>query len=90
MNHVSPTPGSSKVLTINGRPYTVEGPFDREGVSGPEKTYTLKGPRGASYSTLRNVPDPTKMFLVTDRGFGIPAAMKNVWLSDKTGELVVL
>lgn len=79
-----------KTLTIKGRVYTVEGPFDREGVLGVEKTYTLKGPRGASYSTMRNVPNFTTMFLIDDRGFGVPAAMTGVWLSDKSGELVVL
>jgi hypothetical protein len=50
--------------------------------------YTLKGPRGAVYSTQRNMNKPEYMFLINNRKFGV--AFNGLWLTDKDGELRVV
>lgn len=66
---------------------TSKNTFDK--VLGREvKVYTLKGKRGAVYSTMRNVKNPDVMFLVNNRTFGV--AMDGTWLTDKNGTLEVL
>ena len=72
-------------ITIRGRTFTVESSEVR-GV--PQ--YTLKGVRGASYATMRNAKTPSNLFLIDARGFGIPATMLGVWLSDADGALKVV
>lgn len=50
--------------------------------------YTLRGKRGAVYSTMRNVKNPNAMFLINNRSFGV--VMDGTWLTDKNGVLEVL
>lgn len=50
--------------------------------------YTLRGVRGAVYSTMRNVKNPNAMFLVNNRKLGV--VMDGTWLTDKNGVLEVL
>lgn len=74
-------------IRIRGRDYTVE-PFERPNT---EKAYRIKGKRGASYETVRNVPRPHLMFLIGGGRLGLMSSvMKGVWLSDKDGELTVV
>jgi hypothetical protein len=58
-------------------------------VTGDENTpYELRGPRGAHYGLMRNVPHPERLFMFNLRGFtkGTP----DVWFTDRTGSLEVL
>jgi hypothetical protein len=52
--------------------------------------YTLRGKRGATYSTLRNAHRPELMFLCDARNFGPVHAFIGVWLTDKNGTLEVV
>lgn len=54
-----------------------------------DKGYTLLGPRGARYRTMRNQVRPEMMFLVYEDKFGPVLAMRGIWLTDKEGQLVV-
>ena len=72
-------------ITIRGRTFSVES-VEVRGVT----QYALKGARGASYATLRNSTKPSNLFLIDRRGFGIPATMQGVWLSDEDGTLKVV
>ena len=78
---------SPETLVVNGRAYDVT----RQPATWEEQSpwqYELKGKRGALYTTVRNANDRTKMFLVHKTGgFGIPAGMQGVWLTDEGGTL---
>lgn len=71
-------------ITIHGKVYTVE-----KAQSGDDTRYMLTGKRGAKYGTMRNKKNPSLMFLVDLRGFGIPAGFENVILTDSEGSLMV-
>lgn len=71
-------------IIIRGRQYAVE----RIERPGKELRYRLTGKRGASFFTMRNVHRPDAMFVVP-HSLG-NKTLEGVWLSDKTGELVVL
>jgi hypothetical protein len=56
--------------------------------TGNEDTpYELRGPRGARYGLMRNVPRPHMLFMFNMRGFtkGTP----DVWFTDRDGVLEV-
>lgn len=74
-------------ITIGRVTYAVER-RERTPAGRPEVTYHLAGPRGAQYHTVRNVPNPHRMFLVNDRP-GSYKAPKD-WLTDANGVLEVL
>lgn len=78
-----------QTVTIGRRVFTVTEQSDAK--HGP--IFIMKGVRGATYGTVRNVNRPWMMFLVhagTGRGFGIPAGYEGVWLTDRNGSLEVL
>lgn len=52
------------------------------------RIYNLCGKRGAVYSTVRNIHDPNKMFLINNRRFGV--VMNGTELTDINGTLEVL
>ena len=57
--------------------------------TGDEHTpYELRGPRGAHYGLMRNVPNPSLLFMFNMRGFtkGTP----DVWFTDRSGRLELL
>lgn len=70
-------------IVIRGRAYAVSRKGDKE------NNYILEGVRGARYRTIRNVPNPHMMFVVSERKFLSPASMSGVWLTDKGGALRV-
>lgn len=72
-------------ITVRGKTFTIT---ETTGIRG-DKRYLLTGKRGAVYGTCRNANRPDMMFLVDERGFGIPAGFERTWLTDATGELVV-
>lgn len=76
-------------ITIRGRTYDVaqQSTATKRGVV---LQYVLTGKRGAVYGTMRNAHKPSLMFIINGRGFGIPAGLDRVWLSDEGGELKVL
>jgi len=81
-----PLDTTTKTITIYNITYTVTAdPTADCGRGG----YLLTGPRGASYKTNRNVPEPTSMFLVNAKARCYTLPLKNVWLSDKDGTLKV-
>lgn len=54
--------------------------------TGSEETpYELRGPRGAHYGLMRNVPNPHRLFMFNMKGFtrGTP----DYWFTDRDGEL---
>lgn len=68
-------------MKIRGKEYSIEKKGD---------TYWLTGKRGAEYYTERNVPDPTKMFIIPKnfmKGFG---TLSGVWLTDVNGRLEII
>lgn len=79
-------------ITIKGRTFTVEVIPPDEAMEEGRPAYRLTGPRGASYSTFRNVPNPDLMFLVgfgksRHGGFTPNPLGGDVWLTDKDGTL---
>ena len=76
---------SPEEVQIRGRTYTVEVVPDDEG-----PRYVLRGPRGANYTTMRNVNTPHMMFLVNARNFTASSVTDGIWLSDKDGSLKVV
>ena len=50
-----------------------------------EIPYELHGPRGAKYGLMRNVPNPTMLFAINLRGFGVVERLG--WFTDKGGTL---
>jgi hypothetical protein len=70
-------------IVIRGKVYVVTRKGDKE------NNYVLSGVRGARYRTIRNVPNPHMMFIVSERKFLSPASMNGVWLTDKGGTLKV-
>lgn len=73
-------------LTIGRRTYEVTSETTERGT-----IWFLKGKRGALYGTMRVHSKPEVMFLVhAARGFGIPAGMDRVRLTDRNGTLEVL
>ncbi len=80
-------PVETFTLKVQGRDYTVEKLDPLRDEEAPFR-YVLRGKRGAHYTTMRNANNRHMMFLVhAGKGFGIPAAMDGVWLSDKDGTL---
>jgi len=82
---------NKSTIRIRGRDYTVER-FERakpQPGTDTEIAYRLHGTRGAAYETLRNVPRPEMMFLIHSNRFGPASVMRNVWLTDKSGDLAV-
>lgn len=75
--------GMGKTLSIRGREYTVE---TVEGAK--ELRYRLTGKRGGSFFTMRNAHKPHLMFIVAD-ALG-NKSLDRVWLSDESGDLVVV
>jgi hypothetical protein len=76
-------------IRVNGRDFIITEIRDGKGKHDAGRpVYILSGKRGARYATCRNVHHPDMMFLVTERGFGIPAGWENVWLTDASGALV--
>jgi hypothetical protein len=53
----------------------------------PEIAYELRGPRGAHYGLLRNQPNPSMLFAIHMRRFGVVRAMP--WFTDRNGILEV-
>lgn len=51
-----------------------------------EVPYELRGPRGAHYGLMRNVPNPTLLFPINMRAFGVDPARLG-WFTDKDGTL---
>lgn len=80
-----PTPVETFTMKVNGRDYKIA--KHATTTKNAPHVYFLTGKRGAQYGTMRNANNPEMMFLIDLRGFGIPAAMDNVWLSDKDGTL---
>lgn len=79
-----------EVITIRRKKYTVT---KVEENSDPRNNprYVLVGAHGAEYTTMRNVHQRDKMFLVhAKKGFGIPSGFKGLWLTDENGELEVV
>lgn len=74
-------------LTINGREFevTVSTMLDPD----RRRAYELRGKRGASYYTMRNVPNPDLMFVVNVT-FTKSTGLEGVWLTDKNGVLEVV
>jgi hypothetical protein len=70
-------------IRIRGKYYAVTRKGDKE------NNYVLTGVRGACYRTIRNIPHPHMMFLVSERKFLTPGAVHGVWLTDKGGTLRV-
>jgi hypothetical protein len=71
-------------IRIRGREYdveTCESPQDK-------RRYRLRGKRGASFYTMRNVHRPHMMFVISEapRSNGL----ERVWLSDENGTLRVV
>jgi hypothetical protein len=77
-------------LVIRGRTYTVETREETDDVLGTVKRYDFKGPRGAHYTTMRNVKTPHLMFLINAKNFVKSSVVDGVWLSDKDGALKVV
>jgi len=75
-------------IRVNGRDFTVTEIREGKGKDAGRPVYILSGKRGAKYATCRNVNHPEMMFLVSERGFGIPAGWERVWLTDASGALV--
>lgn len=81
-------------MKINGREYavTVE-TISRPDGTDPRQIYILTGKRGARYGTMRCLKDgkpSDRMFLVhAGTGFGIPAGLDRVRLTDRNGVLEV-
>ena len=50
--------------------------------------YELHGPRGASYSLLRNQPHPEMLFAINNRRFGVVKGLP--WFTDRNGTLEVV
>lgn len=50
-----------------------------------ELPYELRGPRGAHYSLMRNVPNPHMLFAINARRFGVVERLG--WFTDQGGEL---
>lgn len=89
METTTEPPFTQTEIVIRGRPYKVTRAASTR-VGETPFVYTLTGRRGASYRTTRNEPKPDMMFLLDNRGFGIPSVMDGVWLSDKDGSLKVV
>lgn len=73
-------------ITIRGREYKVtrhEDVADEKGV-----IYCITGKTGKRWTTIRNVPNPSMMFLIPWEGFS--KTMDGVWLTDKNGSLETL
>lgn len=76
-------------ICIRGREFTITN--ETKVVLGREEVvYTLNGPKGASYYTMRTRSDLTLMFVCNHRSFGIASTMKGVWITDKNGKLEVV
>lgn len=75
----------SNTIIIYGTQYSIQESVNK--VNG-DRAYILTGKRGATYKTMRNVNDPTKMFLYNMRN---PSSgkMESVWLTDVNGKLEV-
>lgn len=79
-------------IRLRGRDYSVTkttrtiSAGAREGET--EVAYVLTGKRGAVFTTMRNAKRPDRMFLVS--GALRSNALQDVWLSDATGELVII
>ena len=76
-------------LQIGRRSFVVSEVIETGDLNRPR--YILSGPRGARYSTMRNVHNQDVMFLVHDggRGFGLVTAFAGVQLRDGQGGLEV-
>ena len=81
---MSQTETSQREISINGKTYSVE---TSQAIDGTR--YILTGKRGAKYGTMRNKKNPTLMFMIDLRGFGIPAGFESVTLTDADGSLSV-
>lgn len=81
---MSQTETSQREIAINGKTYTIETSQASDGTR-----YILTGKRGAKYGTMRNRKNPSLMFLIDLRGFGIPAGFDGVVLTDADGSLAV-
>ncbi len=72
-------------LEINGREYTVEAMEKLESTS-LVPGYILTGKRGATYAAMRNLSNPTHLFVMDRRGH---CPLGNVQLTDIDGNLKV-
>lgn len=77
-------------IVIRGREYAVEAKTETDEIVGKGTRYELRGPRGAHYTTMRNVKTPHLMFLINARKFTASSVVDGVWLSDKDGALKVV
>jgi hypothetical protein len=80
-------------IMLGRRPYRVE--VTAESAKAPEHLrnlprYILHGPRGARYSTMRNVNHPHQMFVINDKSFLKGNAFEGIWLTDEGGTLRVI
>lgn len=79
-------------IRLRGRDYSVNkttrtiSAGSRKGET--EVVYVLTGARGAMFTTMRNMHRPDRMFLVSSALRS--NTLQNVWLSDASGELVVI
>lgn len=80
-NLESMTPGQ-KTITILGRTFEISTRESSRGIQ-----YILTGKRGATYGTMRNVNDPTLMFLISGSAKSTRCSLGTVWLTDKNGHL---
>jgi hypothetical protein len=70
---------SAETVTVGRVTYEVT-------ATGDEHTpYELRGPRGAHYGLMRNVPNPHMLFTFNMKGFtrGAP----DIWFTDRNGTL---
>lgn len=74
-------------IRFRGRPYSVKAfPPALPRVDGGRPVYFLRGARGALYRSMRNVPNPDRLFVY---GSGRTCATLG-WLSDAGGTLRVI
>jgi hypothetical protein len=74
---------TTKSLVIRGREYTIVNvSFVRE------TRYHLRGARGAKFFTMRNMHNPSRMFIVPE-SIG-NKTLEGVWLSDENNVLKVV
>jgi len=75
-------------VQINGRDYGVEyiAPDPTHPLDPDKCHYRIFGPR-AGYYTMRNRKTSDLMFLVSENGAVSSHGLRNVWLSDRGGQL---
>lgn len=71
-------------IIIRGRSYQVH----QDTCPEERVFYTITGKRGTRWTTLRNVNDPSMLFLVPEKGTS--KTMDRVWLTDRNGILEVV